>query len=455
MNTESKVGSNGVPITARSRTAAPNHRTPLERSQMKFQIGRVFTPSAPIASESLFAGRKQQLSRLINAASLRGQHAVLYGERGVGKTSLANVLKDFLEPHSGFLVVSTNCEPNTDFRAIWANLFNELVVSDKEVGMGFKPPTHEEQSSLSARLSGNPSPEEIRQILQGLGKPIIVIVDELDQIKNQETTSRLANTIKTLSDHAADATIILVGVADSLDKLIAEHQSIDRALVQIKMPRMSRDELREIIDKGLKELQLSIAPIAARRICNLSHGLPHYTHSLALHAAQAAVDRDSTVLSQQDVVEALNAAIEQAQETTKKKYHEATSSPHGNLYSQVLLACALSETDDLGYFAAANIRQPMTKIMKKRFDIPAFARHLKDFCEPDRGPILERKGSPRRYRYRFVDPLMEPFIVMKGIKGGLIDSKILESDFSGKPIIPAASNETLPLFSQYVSSPQN
>jgi hypothetical protein len=365
------------------------------------------------------------------------------------------VLKDFLQPlATSFLVVSTNCEPNTNFRAIWENLFNQIILTGKETGMGFNPPTHEEQSSLSARLSENPSPEEIRRLLQTLGKPVIAIIDELDQIKDQQTTSRLANTIKTLSDHSTDATIILVGVADSLDRLIAEHQSIDRALVQIKMPRMSREELREIIDKGLKELGMSIVDAAARRICNLSHGLPHYTHSLALHAAQAAVDSGLSEINQNDVVAALNAAIDQAQETTKRKYHEATTSPHGNLYSQVLLACALSETDDLGYFAAANIRQPMSKIMKKPFDIPAFARHLKDFCETDRGPILERKGFPRRYRYRFVDPLMEPFVLMKGIKNGLITTDILDSDFSGKPIIPAASNETLPLFSQDVSSAQ-
>jgi len=455
MNAEPGSTNKNASPTARLRTRVPAaHQSSLERTQKKFQIGRTFTPSAPIARESLFAGRKQQLSRLINAASLRGQHAVLYGERGVGKTSLANVLNDFLQPHTTFIVVSTNCEPTTDFRAIWVNLFNDIVVTDREVGMGYKPPTHEEQSPLSARISQNPSPEEIRQILQGVGKPIIMIIDELDQIKAQETTSRLANTIKTLSDHATDSTIILVGVADSLDKLISEHQSIDRALVQIKMPRMSREELREIIDKGLKELGMSFATAAARRICNLSHGLPHYTHLLALYAAQAAVDRDSTAITQDDVVEALNAAIEQAQETTKRKYYEATSSPHGNLYSHVLLACALSETDDLGYFAAANIRQPMTKIMKKRFDIPAFARHLKDFCKDDRGPILERKGFPRRYRYRFVDPLMEPFIVMKGIKSGLITADILDSDFSGKPIIPAASNETLPLFEQSETAAQ-
>jgi Cdc6-like AAA superfamily ATPase len=421
--------------------------TTIEKSQLKFKIGRVFTPSAPIAKESLFAGRKQQISRLMNAASLRGQHAVVFGERGVGKTSLANVLGDFLKPHAGFLVVCTNCEPDSNFRAIWKNVFNELAVTETEIGMGFGPPTHTKLSSLAERLSDEPSPEEIRRILQGLGKPIVITIDELDQVRDQETTSRLANTIKTLSDHATDATLILVGVADSVDKLIAEHHSIDRALVQIQMQRMSRDELLEIIDKGLAELGMTIDKSAARRICNLSQGLPHYTHSLALHAAQAAVDRDSMAINQDDIVEALKSAIDQAQQTIKRQYHAATSSPRGNLYSEVLLACSLAETDDLGYFAAANIRQPMTKIMKKTYDIPAFARHLKDFCKPSRGVILKRIGFPKRYRYRFVDPLMEPFVVMKGIATRLIDPEILDSDFSGKPIIPA-SNETLPLFSQ-------
>ena len=426
---------------------------PAEKSQLKFKIGRVFTPSAPIASESLFAGRKPQIARLINAASLRGQHAVLFGERGVGKTSLANVLSDFLKPISGFVIVSTNCEPTSNFKSIWTNVFNELVVTEQDTGMGFRPPTHVEQSSLSRKLSDDPSPEEIRQILQAIGKPSLIIIDELDQIRDKETISRLANTIKTLSDHSIDATLILVGVADSLDNLIAEHHSIDRALVQIQMPRMSPAELREIIDKGLAELGMKIDKAAARRISNLSQGLPHYTHSLALHAAQAAVDRDSIAINQDDVVMALHSATDQAQQTIKRKYHEATSSPRGNLYAQVLLACALAETDELGYFAAANVRQPMTKIMKRHFDIPAFARHLKDFCKPSRGAILHRIGFPKRYRYRFVDPLMEPFVLMKGISNNLIDPDILDSDSSGKPIIPAASIETLPLFSQDVSSP--
>jgi predicted AAA+ superfamily ATPase len=54
--------------------------------------GEVFTPSATIDNQALFAGRVNQLNRIIGAVSQRGQHAILFGERGVGKTSLANVL---------------------------------------------------------------------------------------------------------------------------------------------------------------------------------------------------------------------------------------------------------------------------------------------------------------------------------------------------------------------------
>jgi hypothetical protein len=50
------------------------------------QSGQVFTPSAPIDNQALFAGRVNQLNRIIGAVSQRGQHAILFGERGVGNS---------------------------------------------------------------------------------------------------------------------------------------------------------------------------------------------------------------------------------------------------------------------------------------------------------------------------------------------------------------------------------
>jgi hypothetical protein len=37
-----------------------------------------------------------------------------------------------------------------------------------------------------------------------------------------------------------------------------------------------------------------------------------------------------------------------------------------------------------------------------------------------RGPVLQQTGRPRKYRYRFVNPMMQPFVIMHGLANGLI-----------------------------------
>jgi hypothetical protein len=87
----------------------------------------------------------------------------------------------------------------------------------------------------------------------------------------------------------------------------------------------------------------------------------------------------------------------------------------------------LAETDEFGYFAATDVCAPMRAIMKKNYDIPSFARHLGSFCKKQRGSVLKRIGIKRRFRYRFTDPLMQPFVIMKGLADGKIDPSVLDS----------------------------
>lgn len=88
---------------------------------------------------------------------------------------------------------------------------------------------------------------------------------------------------------------------------------------------MSRNELIEIVDRGLKKVKMSITPECSGRIARLSHGLPHYTHSLALYAAQAVVDRNSMEVTNMDITNAVQSAIDQAQQIMVTAYHRATS----------------------------------------------------------------------------------------------------------------------------------
>ena len=76
------------------------------------RVGEVFTPGAPVDRFALFAGRTPQIMSVVDAINQRGQHVVLYGERGVGKTSLANILAEVFwvqETGRPLWAVKVNC----------------------------------------------------------------------------------------------------------------------------------------------------------------------------------------------------------------------------------------------------------------------------------------------------------------------------------------------------------
>ena len=388
--------------------------------EMIQKVASFFSPSAPIDQRSLFAGRIQQLTDVLNAVEQKGQHVILFGERGVGKTSLASVISSLYQggvntPKSGTI----NCDSTMTYSSLWHKIFREMIFVNIRRTMGFDSKDEITTKSTNELLPNDITPDDVRHILSGYDKTIIAI-DELDRISDKKITSLMADTIKNLSDHATPTTLILVGVADSVESLIQEHQSVERALVQIRMPRMSKTELHEIIDKGLEKIDLTIEDDAKNRISALSQGLPHYTHLLSLHAAQATITDNNKKITTQHVRKAIDKSLAQAQQSIVGMYHKATNSPRENLYPQVLLACSMAETDNLGYFAATDVRVPMKKIMGKPYDIPAFSQHLNAFCESARGPILQRTGTTRRFRFRFINPLMQPFVIMDGIKKALI-----------------------------------
>ncbi|MBW4620624.1 MAG: ATP-binding protein [Cyanosarcina radialis HA8281-LM2] len=385
-----------------------------EQLQRYLKAAQVFTPSAPIDSQELFAGRLEQISQVINAVAQKGQHVILYGERGVGKTSLANVISQIMQSFSEQEVRSAivNCDGIDDFTSLWQKIFREF-------------------DSLREYANAPPeeiNPESIRYILQrNLGKTIIVI-DELDRIGGSPvTTELLADTIKTLSDHLVDTTLILVGVADSVNELIAEHRSIERSLVQVQMPRMSAIESYELLDKRLNLVKMTIEDLVREYIAFLSQGLPSYTHLLALYASQRAIIRNSDSIEISDLNIAIQMAVEKAYQSIITAYHQATSSSRETIYAQVLLACALARKDNLGFFAPPDVVRPMYLIMKKKYRTTGFARHLNDFCEEKRGSVLCKRGSERNYRFRFINPMMQPYVIMHGLARGLISQEDLNN----------------------------
>ena len=255
-------------------------------------------------------------------------------------------------------------------------------------------------------------------------RKLILIIDEFDRLQDPDIDALFADTVKAISDKSVDTTLILVGVAADVDDLITEHASIDRCLVQIHLDRMGLDELKEIIEAGIKQTGMEITQDSTNRICLLSMGLPHYTHAFGLNAGRAAIDRKQTKVTPRDVDEASQRIISEYQQTSTRQFTEATASPRKeNYYFQVLVACALAKTDALGFFRAQDVREPYSKIMKRQYEIPSFSRHLHNLSTEARGEVLIVEGETHKRRFRFNDPMMQPYVLIKGLQSRLITLK--------------------------------
>lgn len=389
-------------------------RTP---EQMALDVGKVFTPAVPISDRDLFTGRIEQIRRLVDAINQRGQHAAIFGNRGVGKTSLANIISSKLTSSVPIVAPHITCNTTDDFRGIWRSVLSNIDLIEKKRTAGFQNLTLFEETRSAAEVVGpDVSVDDLRRLftLIGEGKIMIIILDEFDRL-DQPARRAIADTIKTFADHAVPATIIVVGVAETIDGLIAEHESIERVLVQVEMPRMDAVDLTQILHKGAFRLGMTVTEDAARFVASLSQGLPYYTHLLGLHSARWTLDHGDREITFEAVSQAIDKAISDSQASLRSDFRKAVTSPQqGNIFGQVLLACALAKTDDFGYFSAADVRAPLTKIRGKDCDIPSFARHLKHFCKSDRGSVLDKTGDTHKIRYRFSNALMPPLILMKG-----------------------------------------
>ena len=378
----------------------------LQWQEWEVRLSQTFSPATAVNRKDFFHGRHAIMRRLIDAANQAGQHAIIYGERGVGKTSLANVLSSYLEPFTSETIASArvNCYGETTYTQIWNSLFRQV---------GF--PTKGEYEPLT-----------LDDVLDTLRKEdarkLILIVDEFDRIQDPDIDTLFADTIKTLSDFDVDTTLILVGVADDVDDLITEHESINRCLVQIHLPRMTVEELEAIINFGIETVGMQISREAVSQICSVSLGLPNYVHALGLAAGRAAIDRRSRRIDTEDVAEAIKGLVLESQQTIIRAFDLATASPRRqNFFFQVLLACSLAPTDQLGYFRAADIRSTYSGIMGRDQDIPSYVRHLHGLCEAKRGSVLQKLGESHSYRYRFTDPVLQPYVLMRGLERGLVD----------------------------------
>ncbi|MDZ7840870.1 MAG: ATP-binding protein [Gammaproteobacteria bacterium] len=399
----------------------------------------VFTPAQEIQDIDRFAGRQEELQGLANALQSQGTQIVLYGQRGVGKSSLARQLLK-LSTHEEEIVSRLDPEPyeTLDFLPVYVSCDDSVekvedvllrLLSDEEALASWVPFKVVEKSgsqSVSGRLNikvvqlGGDQKDTMTERAQhfeddvvtvfsnackditrtGVAKDgLLIVVDEFDRVGDR---AGLASLLKTLGPEGV--TFALVGVATTVQELITEHESVARQLTggTIQVEPMNAAELDEIFDRAesIMEKEYTFLKEAREWIIEIARGHPFYVHLVGKHALLEAIRKDNKEIDLQTAQDALSEiALKGSAPIQEHTYKKAIG--HSYTRESILKSFAERREDEIH---TTELYASLSKTLG--IEPSAVSVYVGQLASETYGNVLQKTRD--RY-YRFADSLFKAY----------------------------------------------
>jgi hypothetical protein len=429
--------------------AAPD----MKKVRLKKRLDEVFTPSTPVAEQKYLQGREEQVRLVWHAIQRTGGHAIIFGDRGVGKTSLAKVAAGQLSERS---VYYSACQDDT-FETVMATLLRVLNL-DQEVARTERKTASQSGTTFGAKVleASRLSNQEVREMLRPVtttrltpqeiarrvhGQRMTFVIDEYDQITDVDSKRLFSELVRNLSNNGSISTLIFVGIGHQVDELLTGHGSLARCVTEIKVPWLSNDDIRAIAVTGFDALGLSYEAEAVDQIVEYSANYPYFTHLLCESSVNAFIMRVSGVSDERtirrcDVREAVAFTVRTASSVISNQYDDAIKTAPLRL-KHVLYAIAQAPFTPL---ALHEINAYVAALEKKHeLDI---SHNLVKLQEKD---LI---GKLDRGQYYFLDPLMRAYSILR-FRVDTVDHELRTIDTllrgMNKRLLKARSKEGRPL----------
>lgn len=390
-----------------------------ERKIIRSYVRDIFTPYQPIMHKALFFGRSKEVEAIIQQLNTPGQHSVLFGDRGVGKSSLANIAADFLKPLKNNKLITKRCASDDNFVTIVEKLLLEAGIdlrissSQKQkaqggkVGLSLNPLSSgvDSKTTDTVNLKGleerATSPSWVADQINGLDA--LFLLDEIDVI-NEEEKWKVAELVKQLSDVGSPLKFLIVGIAETASELTHGHASVQRCLKETPLRKLSNDEITEIVESGSKKVNLEFSPSAIRKIVNVSTGYAHFAHLLALKASEQAISEDRSKINLRHILDATDDACGDAEGVLRTTYNKAIRSANTEEFKKILIAASSIAEEE---FKALRLREAYADLWGSKINQGWLNNYLQRIVSETNDTILRRLAQGV---YKFNDPRMPSFI---------------------------------------------
>ncbi|MBM7405617.1 MULTISPECIES: ATP-binding protein [Sphingomonas] len=270
------------------------------RSQ-RARVIAAFNAAQPVDDRYELLGRMAELNRLVDGVVERRQHAVIFGVRGSGKTSLARIFGD-LADEAECVALYHAATGDTEFVDLLRPYLPFLQAEARPAG----------RAALSALAERDFTARDfVSAAAPGLARRVFLIVDEFDRIENAQTKAQMASLLKLLSDTRAPLQFLLVGIAADVDELLEAHPSLRRHLTAVPIRPFGSRAVEAVIDEGSRRSGLLFPAEARVLIGAAAAGSPYHVRLFCQAAGLAAAEAGAGTVDVAAVRTGLAASFEE------------------------------------------------------------------------------------------------------------------------------------------------
>ncbi len=367
------------------------------------------TPARAISSPQHLKGREKVLRQIDRSFNSPGKHIFIYGDRGVGKTSLAQTAA-FLQQSADSSPILVTCGGSPFLGTVRDAVRSALPAGDtifqKKLEHKLKAGVGGFGYDFTRSLTSGvvPPVESVNDAIQLLkfvgechSKEPVIIFDEFDQLSDDAEKKACAEVIKQVSDQGLNVRFILCGIGTSLEDLIGVHLSTGRYLSPVQLERLTQDARWEIIQAAASAVGVTVATNFLIRIGQISDGFPSYVHLIGEKLLWSMFDDEEVTghCQQRHFAEGVKMAVAEAETTLKIIYEKATQK-YSDTYQEVLWALAdrhslrrqTSEVYDKSYLPIMAERHGRKTLSKA-----TFSDRLNKLKTARHGEIIVPKGA--------------------------------------------------------------
>lgn len=297
------------------------------------------TPAATIKTPERLFGREKALKQIERALGSEGRQIFVYGDRGVGKTSVALTAANLLNDASStpiYVLCGSDETFATVIKAVGDALTDikerfesprapsELGATLAGFGATYKP-GHKTAAHIDLPTSLNEALDILRYVAAKRNGRVIVVIDEMERMKPEER-EKFAELIKNIPELDERVRFIFCGIANTVNELVGTHPSAGRILEPILLEKLHHNYLWEIIQTVSQKIGIAVEREALIRISQISDGFPHYVHLIGESMFWSAFD-DPDVLDSikaKHFRDGISGALQRAEAVLRQQYERAT-----------------------------------------------------------------------------------------------------------------------------------